>query len=93
MIPVTNYTLCLMLNFSIIVIVIKIKNLQEILLKTQHDDLVESEKALLDIIEELDVEMRKQFEEKFAQIKKQFDIVFKELFNGFIFELGRSWRS
>ena len=43
------------------------------LLKTQHDDLVESEKALLDIIEELDVEMRKQFEEKFAYIKSQFD--------------------
>ena len=51
-------------------------------LKTQHDDLVESEKALLDIIEELDVEMRKQFEEKFAYIKSQFDVVFKELFGG-----------
>ena len=52
------------------------------LLKTQHDDLVESEQALLDIIEELDVEMRKQFEEKFAYIKTKFDVVFKELFGG-----------
>ncbi|MCR5609523.1 MAG: chromosome segregation protein SMC [Lachnospiraceae bacterium] len=51
-------------------------------LKTQHDDLIESEKVLVKIIEDLDVEMRKQFEEKFAYIKKQFDIVFKELFGG-----------
>ena len=60
------------------------KNLTERhdLLKTQHDDLVESEKVLIGIIEELDIEMRKQFEEKFAFIKKQFDIVFKELFGG-----------
>ena len=49
---------------------------------TQHDDLVDSEKVLLGIIEDLDVEMRKQFEEKFAFIKEQFDIVFKELFGG-----------
>ena len=52
------------------------------LLKTQHDDLVDSEKVLLGIIEDLDTEMRKQFEEKFAFIKEQFDIVFKELFGG-----------
>jgi chromosome segregation protein len=52
------------------------------LLKTQHDDLVESEKALIDIIEELDVEMRNQFEDKFAYIKSQFDVVFRELFGG-----------
>ena len=52
------------------------------LLKTQHDDLVESEKVLLGIIEDLDTEMRNQFEEKFAFIKEQFDIVFKELFGG-----------
>ena len=51
-------------------------------LKTQHDDLVEAEKTLLGIIEELDVSMRKQFNEKFAQINKEFDKVFKELFGG-----------
>lgn len=52
------------------------------LLKTQHDDVVDAEKVLLGIIEELDIEMRKQFQEKFLQIKEQFDLVFKELFGG-----------
>ena len=51
-------------------------------LKGQHDDLVEAEKTLLGIIEELDSGMRKQFLEKFAQIQKEFDKVFKELFGG-----------
>lgn len=51
-------------------------------LKTQHDDLVEAEKTLLGIIEELDTSMRKQFNEKFAQINREFDKVFKELFGG-----------
>ncbi len=52
------------------------------LLRTQHDDLVESEAVLVKIIEDLDEEMRKQFTEKFAEIKSQFDKVFKELFGG-----------
>ena len=52
------------------------------LLHTQHEDLIRSEEVLMGIVEELDVEMRKQFEEKFAQIKVQFDKVFKELFGG-----------
>ena len=52
------------------------------LLKTQHDDLIESEEALKKIIAELDEEMRKQFTEKFAEIKTQFDKVFRELFGG-----------
>ena len=51
-------------------------------LKTQHDDLVESEQTLLGIIEELDTSMRKQFNQKFAEINKEFDKVFKELFGG-----------
>ena len=51
-------------------------------LKTQHDDLIEAEKTLIGIIEELDTGMRKQFMEKFAEIQKQFDTVFKELFGG-----------
>lgn len=51
-------------------------------LSTQRDDLIKSEEALLQIISELDAEMRKQFEEKFKAIKEQFDIVFKELFGG-----------
>lgn len=52
------------------------------LLRTQRDDLVKAEEVLKGIILELDNEMRKQFEEKFAAIKTQFDIVFKELFGG-----------
>ncbi len=51
-------------------------------LKTQHDDLVEAEKTLEGIIVELDTAMRKQFNEKFAEIGKEFDKVFKELFGG-----------
>lgn len=51
-------------------------------LKEQHDDLVESEKSLQQIIEELDTGMRKQFTEKFAEIATEFDKVFKELFGG-----------
>lgn len=60
------------------------KNLMEryVFLKTQHDDLVEAEKTLLNIIEELDAAMRKQFNEKFAEISREFDKVFKELFGG-----------
>ncbi len=60
------------------------RNLSEryVFMKTQHDDLVEAEKTLLDIIEELDTGMRRQFMEKFAQIQKEFDKVFKELFGG-----------
>ena len=51
-------------------------------LKNQHDDLIESEDALKKIIADLDEEMRKQFTEKFADIQKQFDKVFRELFGG-----------
>lgn len=51
-------------------------------MKTQHDDLVEAEAALLQIIEELDTGMRRQFEEKFKEIRQEFDRVFKELFGG-----------
>ncbi len=51
-------------------------------MKTQHDDLVEAEQTLLQIIEELDTGMRRQFEEKFKEIRNEFDRVFKELFGG-----------
>lgn len=51
-------------------------------LKGQHDDLVEAEATLMKIIDELDVAMRKQFEEQFALISKEFDSVFKQLFGG-----------
>ena len=60
------------------------KNLSERygFLKTQHDDLVEAEKTLLGIIEDLDAGMRKQFSEKFEEIQKEFDSVFRQLFGG-----------
>ena len=60
------------------------KNLMEryTFLKTQHDDLVEAEKTLEGIITELDTAMRVQFKEKFADICREFDKVFKELFGG-----------
>lgn len=60
------------------------KNLMEryTFLKGQHDDLVEAEKTLTGIIDELDTSMRKQFNEKFAEINREFDKVFKELFGG-----------
>ena len=51
-------------------------------MKTQHDDLVTAEETLRGIIEELDTGMRKQFEEKFQQIRQEFDKAFKELFGG-----------
>ena len=51
-------------------------------LKKQHDDLVEAEATLVQIIEELVAAMRKQFQEQFARISQEFDQVFKELFGG-----------
>jgi chromosome segregation protein len=51
-------------------------------LTTQHDDLVAAEETLNGIIEELDAAMRRQFREKFAEIEREYDRVFKELFGG-----------
>lgn len=51
-------------------------------LKAQHDDLIEAEATLVNIIEELDAAMRKQFKESFEQINIEFDKVFKQLFGG-----------
>lgn len=60
------------------------KNLSERyeFLSTQRNDLIQAEETLVAMIAELDDEMRKQFEEKFAAIRTQFDTVFKELFGG-----------
>ncbi len=51
-------------------------------MKQQYDDLVASEESVRKIIEELDVGMKKQFDEQFAAIKAQFKTVFRELFGG-----------
>lgn len=50
--------------------------------KAQHEDLVQSEAAILRIMEDLDTGMRRQFTEKFRDIRQEFDKVFKELFGG-----------
>ncbi len=52
------------------------------LLTGQHEDLTKASEVLVGVIEELDTEMRKQFEIQFAEIKQRFDYVFKELFGG-----------
>ena len=51
-------------------------------LQDQHDDLIKAEKALEEIILELDEGMRKQFRENFAKIQVEFDKAFRELFGG-----------
>ena len=44
--------------------------------RIQHDDLIKAEKALEEIILELDEGMRKQFRENFARIQVEFDKAF-----------------
>ena len=51
-------------------------------MKGQYDDLKTAEESLLEVIEELDCGMRRQFEEKFKDIRREFDHVFKEMFGG-----------
>lgn len=51
-------------------------------LKQQHDDIAKAEAALVEIINELDVGMRKQFKESFEKISVEFNKTFKELFEG-----------
>ena len=51
-------------------------------LNAQHTDLVEAAETLKGIIAELDEGMRKQFTEKFQEIRQEFDKVFKQLFGG-----------
>ncbi len=51
-------------------------------LSAQHEDLIKSEETLSGIIAELDEGMRKQFTEKLADIRTEFDKAFKELFGG-----------
>ncbi len=51
-------------------------------LSAQHKDLLDAEKELVKIIDELDIAMRTQFKEQFGLISTEFDKVFKELFGG-----------
>jgi len=51
-------------------------------MKNQHDDLVQSEEKLRRVIQEITQVMKKQFLEQFEIINKNFNIVFRELFEG-----------
>lgn len=52
------------------------------LMKKQHSDILDAEEKLIEIINELDIGMKKQFSEKFDEIAIEFNEVFKELFGG-----------
>ena len=51
-------------------------------MSVQYEDLVKAADTLRGIISELDTGMRRQFRERFADISREFDKVFKELFGG-----------
>ncbi|MFP3339107.1 hypothetical protein R0J91_14100, partial [Micrococcus sp. SIMBA_131] len=51
-------------------------------LSEQQADLLKAKETLYAVIEEMDQEMKKRFEETFTKIRAQFQIVFKELFGG-----------
>lgn len=53
-----------------------------VFMNEQHDDIMKAKENLLNIINELETGMRKQFKEKFAEIQTEFDKVFGELFGG-----------
>ena len=48
----------------------------------QKDDIKAAEESLVGIINDLEVQMRRQFTETFAQVQQRFDKVFRELFGG-----------
>ena len=51
-------------------------------MQTQRDDLVKSEEKLNRVIYEITQVMKRQFVEQFALINRNFNIVFRELFEG-----------
>ena len=56
-------------------------------LTVQHDDLIKAKEDLTAIIQDMTVNMRKQFAEQFVHINRNFSEVFKELFGGGTAEL------
>ena len=52
------------------------------LMTTQYDDIKKSEEMIAEIVNELDENMHRQFDENFKKIKEEFEIVFKKLFGG-----------
>lgn len=51
-------------------------------LQSQHDDLIKASDDLKGIIRQLDEGMRRQFKERFEQIRVEFNKVFQQLFGG-----------
>ena len=51
-------------------------------LSGQYEDIIRATDSLKDIIRKLDVSMRRTFKEKFAEIQKEYNRVFRELFGG-----------
>ena len=51
-------------------------------MKTQHDDIVETQKKLESIIRGLNKSMTQRFSEQFVLIQQQFDRIFRSLFGG-----------
>lgn len=56
-------------------------------LSEQKNDLVEAKETLYTVIDEMDEEMKKRFDETFTKIKDEFHDVFKQLFGGGYAEL------
>ena len=56
-------------------------------LSEQQNDLVEAKETLYTVIDEMDEEMKKRFDETFNKIKDEFHDVFKQLFGGGYAEL------
>ena len=52
------------------------------LMTTQYEDIKRSEEMIAEIVDELDENMHRQFDENFSKIKTEFEIVFKKLFGG-----------
>lgn len=52
------------------------------LMISQYEDIKKSEEMIANIVDELDDNMHKQFDENFKKIKDEFEIVFKKLFGG-----------
>lgn len=51
-------------------------------LNKQKEDLISAENTLYDIIKEMDSIMKKKLEETFEEVRKEFKIVYRELFKG-----------
>ena len=57
------------------------------LMTTQYDDIKKSEEMIAQIVDELDENMKKQFDNNFKKIEEEFSIVFKQLFGGGVAKL------